>query len=273
MACSRDRGGNRRAQRHRDVLARHSAVGVRAPCALRPGGRGHRRRAVVRPDGCVPVSVGIFSAAARDRGLCGRLGGLRHSGGARGDKFAAYGKEEYGSRHEPAFARPTIPACARPTIPAGARPTIPGMTQRCACRQRARLRSPSRSLSAQAASTHTTSGAPGDFARDRERAPQQSRHSQAGGLSAEGVVGQRPNQPRPGRDECCHRRHEDQRDDNTAGRIEPCVARPAPGMLQSWRGARRFPPVRSWYPLWVLPFFGLLPTGKRPKNGRSTMNA
>ena len=34
---------------------------------VRPGGCGHWRRAVVRPDGRVPVSVGIFPAAARDR--------------------------------------------------------------------------------------------------------------------------------------------------------------------------------------------------------------
>ena len=91
LARSRHRGGKRRAQRHRDVVARHSAVGVRAPCAIRPGGRGHRRRAVVRPDGRVSVSVGIFPAAARDRGLFGRLGCLRHSGGAGRYKFAASG--------------------------------------------------------------------------------------------------------------------------------------------------------------------------------------
>jgi phospholipid N-methyltransferase len=62
-----DRGGQRRHQRYRDVLARHSAVGGRPPRAHRPGGRGHRRRVVVRPDGRVSVSISIFVAAARDR--------------------------------------------------------------------------------------------------------------------------------------------------------------------------------------------------------------
>ena len=60
-----------------------------APRARGSGGRGHWRRAVVRPDGRAPVPVGIFIAIAHNRRLCGRLGNLRHSGSACRDKSVA----------------------------------------------------------------------------------------------------------------------------------------------------------------------------------------
>jgi len=79
----------RHAERHSDVMARHSLVRDRPPRARRQGRRGDRRRPVVRSDRRVPGPLCLFSAAPPDRRLPRRLGRVRHSGIVGGHQSSA----------------------------------------------------------------------------------------------------------------------------------------------------------------------------------------
>jgi hypothetical protein len=113
LADRRGRAGGGRGQRHRGVVARHSAVRDGPPRARRQGRCGDRRGPVLRPDRCSRRTPGILSAAAPDRRLRRRLGGLRHSGSVGGHQPVALtragGAKGYRGRRDVAGKGPVTP--------------------------------------------------------------------------------------------------------------------------------------------------------------------
>jgi MFS family permease len=94
LAHGCDGAGGRCAERHCDVVARHSAVRDRSPRAGGQGRCGDRRRPVFRSDRRFSGPVRLLTAAPRDRRLRSRLGRVRYSGFVGGCQSAASGRRQ-----------------------------------------------------------------------------------------------------------------------------------------------------------------------------------